>query len=263
MVAKIDTIPLRLPLLRELKISRGSVGSPSSGAIHILVKVTDENGIDGWGEARPSPRWPYETPESVFTTINRYIAPSILGMDEFDLAQIHRMMDSVIAPGVQIGQPIAKSAIDIALHDLIGRKLGISIQTMLGSRSPSEIRLGYIVSADTIDEALKQTQEGLDKGFIGFKVKAGIHPEKDLDMVRQISPLVRQNGDCFLWVDANQGWHLKSAIRYGMEMAKLGVDAIEQPLPSNNITGYRELVSRSEVPVVLDESIYSTRSLSE
>jgi len=69
MITSIEVIPLRLPVAQELTISRGSVGSPATGAIHILVKVTNEKGVVGWGEARPSPRWSYETPESVVTTI--------------------------------------------------------------------------------------------------------------------------------------------------------------------------------------------------
>ncbi len=261
MIATIEVIPLRLPVRRELKISRGSVGSAQTGAPHILVKVTDESGVVGWGESRPSPRWSYETPESVVTTIRNYIAPAIIGMDEFDLEAIHHAMNIVIAPGVQIGQPIAKSGIDIALHDLIGKKLGIPIQAFLGSRSLKEIKLGYVVSADTIDEAIQQTQEGLSKGYHGFKVKAGIHPAMDLEMVREIASVVNQKAGGYLWIDANQGWDINTAIRYAREMAMLGVDVIEQPLAANDITGYQHLVARSEVPIALDESIYTPRDL--
>jgi len=261
MIATIEVIPLRLPVIKELKISRGSIGSPQTGAPHILVKVTDENGVIGWGEARPSPRWSYETPESVLTTIRNYLAPAIIAMDEFNLEAIHHVMNTVIAPGVQIGQPIAKSGIDVALHDLIGKKLGIPIQAFLGSRSLKEIKLAYVVSADTVDEAVQQAQEGLDKGYHGFKVKAGIHPEMDLDMVREITSVIHQRGNSYLWIDANQGWDINTAIRYAREMAKFDVNVIEQPLVANDITGYQQLVARSDIPIALDESIYTPRDL--
>ncbi|MEK6572632.1 MAG: enolase C-terminal domain-like protein, partial [Bacteroidota bacterium] len=210
MIKSIDVIPLRLPVAQELKISRGSVGTPATGAIHILVKVTDEDRSVGWGEARPSPRWSYETPESVVTTITKYLTPAIVGMDESDLVGIHRVMSTVIAPGVQIGQPIAKSAIDIALHDLVCKKLGISVQQFLGSTAVKEIKLGYVISAGTIEEAAKRADEGLRKGYHGFKVKTGIHPETDLEMVREVARVGRGK---YLWVDANQGWDVETTLK--------------------------------------------------
>ena len=135
--------------------------SPLAGALHILVKITDENGLVGWGEARPSPRWSYETPETVVSTICSYLAPALKGKDEFDLLGIHKIMDVVIAPGVQVGQPIAKSAIDIALHDLIGKKLNVSLRVLLGSTTVVPIKLGFVVSASSVQEASAQAKQGL------------------------------------------------------------------------------------------------------
>jgi len=258
MIQSIEVIRLLLPIARILKLSRGVASDPASGAPHILVKLKDENGVVGWGEARPSPRWSYETPETVVTTIRTYLAPALLGMDEFNLEGIHKIMDTVIAPGVQIGQPIAKSALDIALHDLAGKKRAMSLSAMLGGNGTSGVKLGYVVSATTVDEAIAQTVEGLEQGYHGFKVKTGIKPEIDLDMVREISKVA---GGRYLWIDANQGWEFDEAVRFAREMANFGVHVLEQPLAANDITGYRDLVQRSGIPIALDESIYSPRDL--
>jgi muconate cycloisomerase len=258
MIQSIEVIRLLLPIARMLKLSRGVASDPKAGAPHILVKVTDENGIVGWGEARPSPRWSYETPETVVTTIRIYLVPALLGKDEFDLDGIHKIMDTVIAPGVQIGQPIAKSAIDIALHDLAGKKRKTSLSAMLGGDGTTGVKLGYVVSATTIDEAVAQTAEGLEQGYHGFKVKTGIRPEIDLEMVQEISKVA---GGKYLWIDANQGWQFDEAIRFSTAMANFGVHVLEQPLAANDITGYRDLVQRSGIPIALDESIYSPRDL--
>ncbi len=258
MIRSIEVIPLRLPIAKELRLARGSVGKPGDGAPHILVKITNNDGLVGWGEARPSPRWSYETPETVVTTLRNYLAPALVGMDEEDTNSIHAIMDTVIAPGVQIGQPIAKSAIDIALYDLVGKKSGISLSVLLGSKPHGSISLGYVISASSIEDARTQTQEGISLGYHGFKIKAGHNPGSDLEMVQEIAGIARGK---YLWVDANQGWDISTTIRFSREMAKIGVHLLEQPLAANNVTGYRELVRRSEIPIVLDESIYSCTDL--
>jgi L-alanine-DL-glutamate epimerase-like enolase superfamily enzyme len=258
MITSVEVIPLRLPVAQELKISRGSVGSPLTGAIHVLVKVTDEEGTAGWGEARPSPRWSYETPESVITTITKYLTPAIQGMDESDLGEIHKKMNTVIAPGVQIGQPIAKSAVDIALHDLLCKKRGISLQAYLGSTAVRQIKLGYVITASTVEEAVRQAEEGVNKGYHGFKIKTGIHPHLDMDIVREVALIGREK---YIWVDANQGWDMETTLELSKQMAKLGVHIIEQPFAANDLTGYQKAVAHSEIPIALDESIYTATDL--
>jgi muconate cycloisomerase len=214
--------------------------------------------MTGWGEARPSHRWSYETEETVVTTIRNYLTPVLVNEGERDLARMHSLMDTMIAPGMQIGQPIAKSAVDIALHDLLGKQRGLSIGAMLGRGHRTPVSLGYVVSAHSIEEAVRQTAEGKAKEYHGFKVKTGIHPETDLEMMQEV---MRVADGAPVWVDANQGWDFNTAVRLSRELAILGVKVIEQPLAAGNITGYAELVRRSDVPIVLDESIYSPRDL--
>ncbi len=258
MIRSIEVIPLRLPVARVLTLSRGAATNTSSGAPHILVRIMDGDGLTGWGEARPSHRWSYETEETVISTIRTYLAPALIGEDERDIARCHAIMDAMIAPGVQIGQPIAKSAMDLALHDLLGKQRGLSIGGLLGRDAATPVSLGFVVSAHSIEEAVQQTTEGKAKGFHGFKVKTGIHPETDLEMMQEV---MRCAAGAPVWVDANQGWDANTAVRLAREMAILGVKVIEQPLAAGNITGYADLVRRSDVPIVLDESIYSPRDL--
>ncbi len=258
MIRSIEVIRLTLPIAKPLTLARGIASDPKAGAPHILVRVENDKSVVGWGEARPSPRWSYETGDTAVSTIRNYLAPALLNHEEDDVAGLHARMDVTIAPGVQIGQPIAKSAIDLAVHDLLGKKHGQSLSALLGRRSSAEVRLCYVVSAPTIDEAVRQTNEGMEKGYHGFKVKAGIHPSTDLEMMQEIAKVARGKT---LWVDANQGWDPTTAIRLSKLLASLGVAVLEQPLAANDITGYHDLVQRSEIPVVLDESVYTPRDL--
>ena len=99
-LTSLEVIPLRLPLREELRIARGSVANPAAGAPHVYVRVVGENGIEGWGEARPSHRWSYETEESVVTTIRHYLAPALEGLDLFD--DLHLVAFEIIR---RIGPP--------------------------------------------------------------------------------------------------------------------------------------------------------------
>src|SRR5688572_18974937 len=92
-LTSLEVFPLRLPLHEELRIARGTVANPASGAPHVYVRVVGENGIEGWGEARPSHRWSYETEESVISTIRGYLAPALEEVDLFDLDGVLRVME--------------------------------------------------------------------------------------------------------------------------------------------------------------------------
>jgi len=258
MIRSIEVIPLHLPVAAPLTLSRGVAADPSAGAPHILVKVTDEEGRTGWGEARPSPRWSYETEETVVTTIRTYLAPPLLRQEESDIARLHAIMDAVIASGVDRGGPIAKSAVDMALHDLLGKQRGLPLSALMGRGGGDPVPLCYVVSAHSIEEAVRQVESGAAKGYHGFKVKAGIHPGSDLEMMQEV---MRAAVGKPVWVDANQGWDFNMAVRFAREMAILGVRVLEQPLAAGNITGYAELVRRSDLPIVLDESISTPREL--
>ena len=87
----------------------------------VLVRLTDDDGFQGWGQAVPTPTWTYETPETVETTIINYLADVLIGMDPADIGSIHERMNHTIYPACSIGQPLAKAAIDIACYDLVGK----------------------------------------------------------------------------------------------------------------------------------------------
>src|SRR5882757_3932690 len=86
----------------------------------VLVKLTCEDGTVGWGQSVPLPTWSYETPESVVSTIQDYLAPAVIGQNIFDLESIHLAMKKAIASSFSTGAPIAKAGIDLAVHDVVG-----------------------------------------------------------------------------------------------------------------------------------------------
>ncbi|MER6583478.1 dipeptide epimerase [Nonomuraea sp. NPDC001023] len=243
---------MELPSIRSFSISGGNVTTEGKPAERVLVKVT-AGGVTGWGEATPTPAWTYETVESISTTIAGYLAPALLGRPAWDLDGACAAYEKVINRGLTIGSPIAKSALDIALHDLLGRALGVPVGVLWGQRRLDRITLGWIVAGQTPGEVRQAVGEGRAEGYRAFKVKVGLHDEAtDLSVVaavREAAP------GAPLWVDANQAYTVDGALRMARRLADLDVTAFEQPLPANDVTGLRRLRDHSPLPVALDESL--------
>src|SRR5438270_2120177 len=254
----IDVFPLRLPFREEFRIARGSVGDPASGAPHVYVRVRAEDGSEGWGEARPSHRWSYETEESVLTTIRGYLAPALLGADPWDLRGLHQIMDREIAPGISVGAPIAKCAVDMAVHDLLARSAGVPLREFLGGAAEEKVRLSYLISVPGPEEAARRAAAAAAEGYGGLKVKIGTDPAHDLEILRAVREAAP---GAFLWADANQAYDLPTALVQARKMEALGVDCLEQPLPANDWTGLQRVARSSGVPIAVDESVFAPGDL--
>jgi muconate cycloisomerase len=251
-IEAVDTYAVALPTVRSFGVSGGAVAVAGTPSIRILVKVT-AGGVTGWGEATPIPAWTYETAESIVTTIDRYLAPAILGRPAWDLDGITTAFDRAVNRGFTIGSPLAKSAVDVALHDLLGRVLGVPVGVLWGQRRRDTIHLGWIVSGQTAGEVADAVAEGRELGYRAFKVKVGLHTEaEDAAVVRAVREAAP---DAALWVDANQGYTVDGALRMARRLADLDVTAFEQPLPANDVAGQRRLRETSPIPVALDESL--------
>ena len=250
-IKSIETIPVRLPLKSVVTLSRGVSRTIEEGKQIILVKLTADDGTVGWGEAVPSRRWSAETTHSCYTTIKHYLAPIVVGRDPFDIAGLHEAMNTELAPGLDPGQPVAKAAIDLAVHDLICKHLGINLQSWIGAKGADRIELSYLVSAPGPDEISKVVQAGLDQGFRSFKVKVGHDPDGDIANMRTAMEVAR---DCVVWPDANQGYTLDQALRAARGFEALGVELFEQPIPMTDVYGMKKLLSATSMNISLDEA---------
>lgn len=248
----VRTYAVGLPTKRSFGVSGGAVTVVGRPTVRILVKVS-AGGTHGWGEATPIPAWTYETAESIFTTIDRYLAPAVLGLPAWQHDKVTSLFDRVINRGLTIGAPLAKGAIDMALHDLVGRALGLPLGVLWGARRCETVQLAWIVSGQSPVQVAEAVAEGSELGYEAFKVKVGLRNHAaDLGVVSAVRDAAPSAP---IWVDANQGYAVGSALRLACGLAELGVTAFEQPLPANDICGLKRLRDRSPIPVALDESL--------
>ena len=258
-IERMETFPVIYPVRGRFKFFEGPRGQPS-GRAAVFVKITASDGTAGWGQSVPTPRWSYETMESVVTTIDRYLAPELVGKDPFEIDAIHDLMGSLIAPSFSTGQPICKAGIDLALFDLTGRILEKSASERWGRTGRKKITLSWTVNPRTLDDIEGLVAEGRKRGYRNFNVKVAPDPRFDLELCRMVKKLAP---DGFLWADANGGYDEATALEVAPKLAGAGVAVLEQPLRPNRLTGYQRLKRQGALPIILDEGVVSSSDLEE
>jgi muconate cycloisomerase len=260
-IISVETFVLEFPFKSAFFIAGGTAGSPGAPSARVFVRLEAEGGHVGWGEATPTPRWTYETTETIVSTIGKYLAPAVTGLQLWDFDALHRAMERVINPGVTIGSPLAKSAIDVAAHDALGRVTGLAVHQLLGGRRRTSFDLSWMISVASSCEAQKLAREGIEAGYTVFDAKIGMHGEEgDRELVRATRQAI---GDKHLQVDANRGYRLAAAMRQAERLADLEVKLFEQPLDGLNLSGYRRLAASSPVEIGIDETLRSVADLIE
>ena len=260
-IAGVDIFLLNFPVKAVFVLAGGVAATPGSPSPRVLVKVTIDDGVAGWGEATPTPRWTYETAETIVSTLKKYLAPAVIGLEAWDLDGVHSAMDRAINPGVTMGSPLAKSALDVALHDALARRRGVPLCELLGRRRRTAFDLTWMITTLNPSDAERLAKEGLDAGYTCFECKVGMHGEPgDLELVRRTRAAI---GERTLLVDANRGYRVDAAIRQAKRFETLGIALFEQPLNGLNLSGYRRLVDSTTTPIGIDETLRSLGDLLE
>lgn len=252
-ITRVEAIPCRIPFRQSFVIGRGQVGTAGACGNHVFVRMETEDGCVGWGESRALPAWSYETVESITWAVRNHLAPLVLGRSPFDLNAIQRAMYETLTPAVSSGQPFAKAAVDLALHDLQGRLTGQPIHALLGGKIRAEVPLTYALSIAAPDEMAAQAAGYPECGC--FKIKVAGDPEADRDRVRAISAA---RPDAVLWLDANQAYspaRLVPFLEGVREVPRLF--CLEQPVRSVDWLGLRMARERSPLPIAIDEGCFS------
>jgi L-Ala-D/L-Glu epimerase len=193
--------------------------------------------VSGFGEAAPIERYD-ESAESALAYIEEY--SDVLGNDPFALDEI----DSRLPPR----EWAARSALDAALHDLQGKLTGLPVWRLLGLRRVGPPTSWTVWLGDPDDMARRAEQAGR---FRRLKLKLGARDGRDVERVRA----VRSVTDVPLQVDVNEYWTLDEALESLPQLAELGVEYCEQPLPAGDVGG-AQLKAHSPIAIYLDEDCH-------
>ena len=204
----------------------------------IWVRVRDGDGYEGWGEAAPT-KFYGETPESVLSALNLYSCE--MPEDPFDLEETERRWATMLRRN-----PAARSALSAALHDLVGKRLGVPVYRLWGLDPAKAPMSTFTIGLDTPEKMRAKVLEAAQYPIL--KIKLGT--DRDVEILRTI----RDTTDKEIRVDANCGWTVKRAIAMLPVLAEFGVTVLEQPLPPNELDGLAEITRRASIPVIADES---------
>lgn len=257
--------PIEGKVKRDLAIV-SSLGEHLVGN-YVLVRVADEVGHIGLGEASVTSVWSGETQAGTIAVIREVLAPLVVGADPFDSEWIARRLERAA-----FGNSFARAALEMALLDLQGQILNVPVYKLLGGRDRPPvaepavrmqyvlggdrgIRLKFVIGAVEPAVAADRARAMTAKGWRAIKVKVGRNPHADLDRLKAVRDAI--GPDVFLSVDANGGYTVDQAVWAARQFEKLDVALFEQPTRRGDHAAMAEVRARSNIPVMADESVFT------
>jgi muconate cycloisomerase len=255
-IAKIELHHVALPTRREHKWT--GLTEPIGG--YVLVKMIDAAGAAGWGEAPALKDWGGEfgryfgeSPGTTIEVITRYLAPAVQGLVPGEIGELHARMDAAIK-----GYPYAKAAVEFAAYDLAGRQSGLPVHRLLGGAVRRRIPVTHSIGLIGFEEAEREVAQVAKEGIRTIKIKVGVDPDRDVEMVRRIRETV--GAGVALCCDANQGYKTPGeAIKTFRRMEKHDLIYFEQPV--EGIERLAEVARAVDAPVMADESAWNSHDV--
>jgi muconate cycloisomerase len=247
-IISLESILVDLPTIRAHKLARQTVMQQTL----VVLRLLTDAGIEGLGEATTIGGLSYgeESPESIKSALDNYIAPLVTGLDPRNVNHIMAEIDRHI-----VGNRLAKSAVETALFDILGKTLSVPVHQLLGGKQADAMECIWgLASGDTgkdIEEAERVLSQNLHRGF---KIKVGGRDvESDIAHVSKIAKAIAGRGT--LRIDANQAWDELTATKAIAALEAIGVTLIEQPLAKANLEGMARLAARFDVAIMADEAV--------
>lgn len=255
-IVSVETMLVQLPTRREHKWT----GLTEPIGRYVLTRMTDDEGVVGWGEAPALKDWGGEfgryfgeSSSIVALVIERYLAPAVAGCDPGNPAVLHQRMDAVVK-----GYPYAKASVEFAAYDLAARRLGVPVHALLGGASRMRVPVTHSIGLIGIEEAEREVAQVAAEGIRTIKIKVGVDPKRDIEIVRVIRNAVGPDVD--LCVDANEGYaSAGEAIRTLRAMEVYGLKYAEQPVMG--IERISQVARAIDTPVMADESAWNAHDV--
>ncbi|MGB8657128.1 MAG: dipeptide epimerase [Candidatus Zixiibacteriota bacterium] len=200
---------------------------------------------EGIGEAAPS-QYYGENAETVIECLDK--VKDQLGDDPFQIESILANLDRKIA-----GNFSAKAAIDMALHDLVAKRLNVPLYQLLGLDGKAPLVTSFTIGIDTPEMMKEKTRQA--KGFLVYKIKVGV--ENDVEMVKA----VREVTHARIRVDANAGWKADQALKKINQLQEYEIEFVEQPIDPQDQAGLRRIKEQTEIPIIIDEHLMTSKDI--
>ncbi|MBC2660167.1 muconate cycloisomerase family protein [Novosphingobium flavum] len=247
-IERIDTWIVDVPTIRPHVLAMASIRRQSM----TLVGIHCSDGVVGWGEGTTIGGLAYgdESPESIKLTIDCYMAPLLIGRESADPAALLQPVRDTV-----VGNHFAKNAVETALLDIQGQRLGVPVSTLLGGRLRDRLPVLWTLASGDTSADIAEAEAMIAAGrHNAFKLKIG--KREMAQDVAHVAAIKRALGDeASIRVDVNQAWDGVTALRAAERLADAGVDLVEQPLPATDLTGMARLTRKSPIAIMADEAL--------
>jgi len=240
-IRQIELYKLSIPLIEPFTTSLGTDYS----ADNVLVKISTDQGITGFGECSPYMPINGESQDTCFI-VGQYFAKALKVKNALDIEGCIQLMDSIIYANSSI-----KSAFDIALYDIAAQHAGVPLYKFIGGENNKTIITDYTVSVGDIDKMVQEALRIQAQGYPAIKVKLGKGGKQDVERIKAIRAAVGK--EIPIRIDANQGWKVKEAIETLNALAEFDIQHCEEPIARWKFMQLRKVKKKSPIPIMADE----------
>lgn len=244
---------LSVPLEEQFSFSQGLVKNRST----MIVEVVTDNGITGWGESLCHGLQP---PQIAASIVEHALKPLLIGKNPFDVEVLWDEMYNYTRPYGQAGAIInAMSAVDIAVWDILGKFSNQPVYKLLGGGYRTKVKpyaTGFYRVADKTypEKAIEEAYMHKENGFDAMKLKTGFGVKEDIDYIHAVRDAI--GSEVILMADANCAYNSSSARRILFEVESAKLHWFEEPLPPEDIEGYKELKGLTSTYIAAGENIF-------
>ncbi|MGB5180676.1 MAG: enolase C-terminal domain-like protein [Xanthobacteraceae bacterium] len=261
-IKTIEAIAVRLPMKKPVQMA----GETVAQAENVFVRIESDAGAVGWGEAAAAPTMTGETIAGMMAAIE-LMRPKLFGRAAYDFAGAAAAMDAQL-----YGNSGAKAAIDMALHDLVGRASERPVYALFGAKQRNRMPVLAVIGSEDAAADLREAQARWNAGYRAFKIKVGLgSPEADAVRTMMLCQALKgqalegqalegqaQGGaPCLVSADANQGFSVDGALTFVRGIGDCGLDFFEQPVSAHDLDGMSRIAAATKVPIGADEGIHS------
>ena len=245
-IASVETIPVSVPY-RHREVSSQVA---RDGVSDVLVKLTTDDGLVGWGEACCG------ADTASIDAALRAMTPFVVGRDPWNREAMRRDAFTHGLWQFRVGTGnFAWAGIDMALWDICGRACGQPLWRLLGGIQQPEVTYFYYVARGSRESLAAQVEEGLAKSFEVFYLKVGLDDAEDVELVATVREALGTRPR--LRLDANGSWTIPQAVRMLQVLDEYDIDFVEQPVRDHPIGQLAELRARTTTSICANEGLWS------
>ncbi|MBI4329706.1 MAG: hypothetical protein HY673_00310 [Chloroflexi bacterium] len=252
-ITKLEVILLGVGIRFARTNARGVITKPGTPSKIVLLKLHTDEGVTGTGSVRPNQPTQPENPQSTIAAIKDYFGPAILGEDPFDIEKILAKCDRLLP-----GNSFPKMAIDLALHDVMGKAMGVPVYKLLGGLYWDSIPLEWSLGMNPTDEMVREATGAVEKYGVKYVCVKVAGPAGWKQDVKNVAAVRAALGDGIaLGIDANELYSPAVAVKAIRKMEEYDLYYVEQPVPRWDLAGMARVRHAVETPIMADEGVFT------